>query len=147
LSIKVEPDADLRSRLNAFCFPTAPVRVPEAHAIAVRCARPECGYVTMAPIGKVDPAQQVCGHIFRFDYTRGVAGKVVCTGCSLTLDAREIVRAMEDAGHDPQKRYDRKGNALADGAQRLADENTKLMAEVGRLTLHIQKLEREARKR
>ena len=108
-----------------------------AFRMSVPCAREGCGHVTVYPIGDVDPKQVTCGHVFDLDRIRGM---FVCRGCTLEVSMRPLL----DAGISLEQRYDAQGNALADRAQALKDENTKLLVENAQLR---RTLERERTKR
>lgn len=109
---------------------------PDGHHVSVICER--CHHVTAHALGALDPKESRCTHSFVMDIKRGMMGAFVCTNCELAVD----VRTLLDAGIEPTRRYSKDGNDLADEAQRLRDENTKVLAENARLRMHVERLER-----
>jgi hypothetical protein len=80
-----------------------------------------------------------CEHeTFRYDPAAGKCGMVFCTGCALSIRAERL----RDVGVHPEMRYDRKGNTLADEAQRRADELRDALADNARLRMKIERMER-----
>lgn len=120
----------------------APPMKETAYTIAVPCARPGCGHTTVYPLGTVDPKEGTCAHEFAFDWNRGARGAFVCRGCKLAVP----LTAFSDAGISPEKRYDKKGNELADVATSLEDENRTVLAENARLRRELDTLKRKARR-
>ncbi len=110
---------------------------PEGLIATAQC--PKCRYAFLFPLGELDPRESRCTHRFTFNRMRGTCGTIDCINCTLSISILDL----QSNNIDHQQRYSHEGNTLADEAQRLRDENTRLLAEVGRLTLQAQTLERK----
>lgn len=95
-----------------------------------------CGRTNVYPVGFPDPKEATCHHLFRFDPCRGRAGRYVCSGCPLEVDAEVVAR-----------RYDAERNNLADVSQKLRDENRTILAENATLRRELERQYRHAGKR
>lgn len=102
------------------------------YSVAVTC---RCGYTTVKAIGDCDPKQYACSHNLEYDEF-GDALKCNC-GFSLSGEALAVM------GFRQGGRYDHKGNALADEAQRLRDENASICRENVALRREVERLGRK----
>lgn len=114
-------------------FPSMPV---VGQSVSVECER--CHHVTAHALGTLDPKEARCAHTFALRRESGVMGRFVCTNCQLAVDVHTLV----DAGIEPTRRYSKDGNELADEAQRLRDENVRVLADNARLRMRVERLER-----
>lgn len=106
----------------------------------ISCAN--CGHSNVYPLGEMDPKESTCTHRFRFAPELGRMGALICTTCPLRIDREDLDRL----NIDPDKRYSREGNALADELTVMLRENRDVMAENARLRRRLESLERKAKK-
>lgn len=138
----------VHGKLTADGVPRPEAAKPEprkaAHNFAGRCEH--CLKYTTVSVGELDPGEARCTHVFVYAPEHGAAGVVACTSCAMRVDMRDLERALEKAGLDPARRYDRNRNHLADCIGRLAGENTELLVENARLRRELEKLDKLARR-
>lgn len=108
--------------------------VPEKELTRAHMPPPACD---MPPRGATVVIN--CDHRLRWDTPRDW---LECLRCDLKLPSE----ALAALGLGMRGRYDRKGNAVADTATRLLDENNALLAENARLRRQIEQLERKAKR-
>lgn len=103
-------------------------------SIAVKCEKKDCGYTTKFPLGDLNPEEMHCPHVFDFKPERGTHGGLECRGCKLFIDSRQVLNVAE-----LDRQFNVRANRLADDNTRLMDESRELLAKIGRMSLELEK--------
>ena len=118
-------------------MPAVPARALTNQQVTIVCDR--CGRANTHSIGACDSTQAICTHrSFVKRPEMGRYGMLECTNgdCKLRIDIGTLI----DHGIDLEARYTVAGQKLADEAQTLRDENTKVFAENTRLRRELEAL-------